>query len=81
MVSPINKVMKSPSDASARLDSKRHQNGMKIDTRAVKVMTYMYIQINDYMYNIIIILYIQNRNRMENTQFKHQMEVHAPPMK
>ena len=32
--------MKSPVDASAHVDGKRHQNGMKIDNSAVKVMMY-----------------------------------------
>ena len=39
--SPLTKVMKSPSDASAHNEGKRHQNGMKIDDNAVKVTTCM----------------------------------------
>ena len=39
----ILKVMQTPEDAAVKVDGKRHQNGMKIEDRAVNVYTYMYI--------------------------------------
>ena len=68
--------MKSPADASAHLDGKRHQNGMKIDNSAVKVMMMIFIantKIHYCPYNSLLD-YIYNRNWIVSTQFKLQME-------
>ena len=39
----LQKIMKSHADASPHLDGKRHQNGMKIDNSAVKVISNIFI--------------------------------------